>query len=256
MTDLSLAGPWTLHDASGAPTAPCPIPGDVHSALIAAGRIPDPMIGTNEADVQWVAEAEWEIRRALRRPGRGACRQMGGARPRIRRHLRRRDRQRHDGRAASTRASSAIASTSPTCCGRAKTTIALRFRSAASGSAGARGTPALPDPVQRLQQPRRRPQHAPQGAVPRRLGLGAVPDGARRLCRAEAAPVRRRAHRARRSIRQDHHDDGSVTVTAACRARRAAAMAPVPVVFAFDDHGSRGRGDGDARRRRRHRSQR
>ena len=46
-------------------SAPCPIPGDVHSALIAAGRIPDPMIGTNEADVQWVAGVPWEIRRSF-----------------------------------------------------------------------------------------------------------------------------------------------------------------------------------------------
>jgi len=60
---LSLAGTWTLHDAAGVQIGPCPIPGDIHSALIAAGRIADPMIGRNEAAVQWVAEATWEIRR-------------------------------------------------------------------------------------------------------------------------------------------------------------------------------------------------
>ena len=65
MTDISLAGAWTLYDADGAAIAPCPIPGDIHSALIAAGRIPDPMIGTNEAAIQWVHEADWEIRRAF-----------------------------------------------------------------------------------------------------------------------------------------------------------------------------------------------
>jgi beta-mannosidase len=66
MTDLSLAGPWTLFDTAGAEIGPCPIPGDIHTALIAAGRIPDPMLGTNEAEVQWVAEVPWEIRRSFR----------------------------------------------------------------------------------------------------------------------------------------------------------------------------------------------
>jgi len=60
---ISLAGPWMLHDAAGIQIGPCPIPGDVHSALIAAGRIADPMIGRNEAEVQWVGEATWELRR-------------------------------------------------------------------------------------------------------------------------------------------------------------------------------------------------
>ena len=66
---ISLAGHWMLHDAAGVLIGPCPIPGDVHSALIAAGRIPDPMIGRNEADVQWVGEATWEIRRRFRLDG-------------------------------------------------------------------------------------------------------------------------------------------------------------------------------------------
>jgi len=65
MTAISLAGAWTLRDAAGIVVGPCPIPGDIHSALFAAGRIPDPMIGTNEAEVQWVAEVEWEISRTF-----------------------------------------------------------------------------------------------------------------------------------------------------------------------------------------------
>jgi beta-mannosidase len=60
---ISLAGPWVLHSALGEAIGPCPIPGDVHSALVAAGRIPDPLIRRNEADIQWVGDAEWEIRR-------------------------------------------------------------------------------------------------------------------------------------------------------------------------------------------------
>jgi len=68
MTNISLGGVWTLRDASGADVAPCPVPGDVHSALIAAGRIPDPMIGLNETEVQWVGDAAWEIRRTITIP--------------------------------------------------------------------------------------------------------------------------------------------------------------------------------------------
>ena len=63
MSKFSLAGPWQLSDAQGATLGPCPIPGDVHSALMALGRIPSPYTGMNEADMQWVGEASWEIAR-------------------------------------------------------------------------------------------------------------------------------------------------------------------------------------------------
>ena len=66
MTGISLAGEWRLYDAAGIEVAPCAIPGDIHSALIAAGRIPDPMIGLNETECQWVGEATWEIRRSVK----------------------------------------------------------------------------------------------------------------------------------------------------------------------------------------------
>ncbi len=62
---LSLAGDWTLADAEGAVLGGCAIPGDIHSALIAEGRIPDPMIGRNEAAVQWVGESAFSISRSF-----------------------------------------------------------------------------------------------------------------------------------------------------------------------------------------------
>ncbi|MEQ8701487.1 MAG: glycoside hydrolase family 2 protein [Bauldia litoralis] len=68
MTEILLGGDWALHDATGRPVADCPIPGDIHSALIDAGQIPDPMIGTNENAVQWVGDAVWEIRRTFTVP--------------------------------------------------------------------------------------------------------------------------------------------------------------------------------------------
>ncbi|MBN9059403.1 MAG: glycoside hydrolase family 2 protein, partial [Rhizobiales bacterium] len=63
MSKLSLAGPWQLFNSAGEALSPCPIPGDVHSALVAQGRIPSPYVGTNEAAMQWVGEASWEIAR-------------------------------------------------------------------------------------------------------------------------------------------------------------------------------------------------
>jgi beta-mannosidase len=38
---------------------PACVPGTAHGALLAAGRIPDPFYGRNEADVAWVAERRW-----------------------------------------------------------------------------------------------------------------------------------------------------------------------------------------------------
>ena len=42
---IDLSGAWTLTSAEGDVTAPITLPGDVHSALRAAGLIPDPYAG-------------------------------------------------------------------------------------------------------------------------------------------------------------------------------------------------------------------
>lgn len=44
---------------------PAAVPGTAHGALLAAGRIPDPFYGRNEADVRWVAERRWVWRLAF-----------------------------------------------------------------------------------------------------------------------------------------------------------------------------------------------
>jgi beta-mannosidase len=41
---------------------PASVPGTVYQDLIAQGRIPDPFLGCNEANVQWVAERDWLYR--------------------------------------------------------------------------------------------------------------------------------------------------------------------------------------------------
>src|SRR5581483_2750848 len=70
---MILDGNWRLkqHDPARDPWveattsedwAPARVPGTVHEALIAAGRIPDPFYGLNERDVQWVGERDWLYR--------------------------------------------------------------------------------------------------------------------------------------------------------------------------------------------------
>ncbi|MDR7271693.1 beta-mannosidase [Pelomonas saccharophila] len=44
---------------------PAAVPGTAHGALLAAGRIPDPFYGMNEAEVRWVGERRWAWRLAF-----------------------------------------------------------------------------------------------------------------------------------------------------------------------------------------------
>jgi beta-mannosidase len=60
---LDLAGQWNLKSADGKHSAHMTVPGDVHSALIAAEIIPHPYVGKNEDLVQWVAHDDWVITR-------------------------------------------------------------------------------------------------------------------------------------------------------------------------------------------------
>jgi beta-mannosidase len=47
---------------------PATVPGCVHTDLRAAGRIPDPFFGTNELDLHWIEERDWEYRAAFNVP--------------------------------------------------------------------------------------------------------------------------------------------------------------------------------------------
>jgi beta-mannosidase len=77
MISQLLSAPWKLHDfapgeglAAGAYTAtfddhawiPVPVPGDVHQALIDAGRIEDPFYDRNEPECAWIEDREWWYR--------------------------------------------------------------------------------------------------------------------------------------------------------------------------------------------------
>ena len=65
MRSIDLAGTWRLHRISRKESFPAAVPGDTHSALLAAGRIPDPYTGTNEMDVLWVGREDWAYERGF-----------------------------------------------------------------------------------------------------------------------------------------------------------------------------------------------
>ncbi|MBZ5758225.1 glycoside hydrolase family 2 protein [Rhizobium sp. VS19-DR104.2] len=62
-TTIDLAGAWQLTSPGSDHQAEIQIPGDVHSALQAAGIIVDPYVGRNEEIVQWVAHRDWVLQR-------------------------------------------------------------------------------------------------------------------------------------------------------------------------------------------------
>ena len=65
MKSIDLAGAWRLHRLSTRESFPAVVPGDTPTALLAAGKIPDPYRGTNELDVQWVGREDWAYERSF-----------------------------------------------------------------------------------------------------------------------------------------------------------------------------------------------
>ncbi|MFD7299152.1 glycoside hydrolase family 2 protein [Streptomyces sp. NPDC059897] len=60
---VQLGEDWSLdHDGTGLPAR---VPGCVHTDLLAAGLIPDPLLGTNEQEVEWVGRRSWTYVRPL-----------------------------------------------------------------------------------------------------------------------------------------------------------------------------------------------
>lgn len=62
---IDLSGIWTVTDATGAYSVSAQFPGDIHTALLDAGIIPDPFVGRNEIDVQWVGRRGWNASRTF-----------------------------------------------------------------------------------------------------------------------------------------------------------------------------------------------
>ena len=62
-SELSLGGAFTLTSTRTKVGIPITLPGDVHTALLAAGEIPDPYFGKNEEAVKWVYRTPWQVER-------------------------------------------------------------------------------------------------------------------------------------------------------------------------------------------------
>lgn len=62
---IDLSGTWTITDAAGEYSVSVQFPGDIHTALLEAGIIPDPFVGRNEIDVQWVGRRGWNASRTF-----------------------------------------------------------------------------------------------------------------------------------------------------------------------------------------------
>ncbi len=66
MTKINLAGTWTLScDKPDFQAVPAQIPGENCSALIEAELVPDPYVGLQENDLQWVRNYDWTWTRSF-----------------------------------------------------------------------------------------------------------------------------------------------------------------------------------------------
>lgn len=65
MTFLDLNGTWNLAREGDSEAIPALVPGCVHLALKAAGRIPDPYFRDNEDCLQWIGETVWVYTRTF-----------------------------------------------------------------------------------------------------------------------------------------------------------------------------------------------
>ena len=77
MDKLTMQGVWQLSPLKKEAVVPycthflthdhidCTLPGDIHSALLAQGLIPDPYQGCNELDIQWVGQQDWVLSRTF-----------------------------------------------------------------------------------------------------------------------------------------------------------------------------------------------
>ena len=59
MKTIELSGDWMLESKRGESSVPATVPGDNVSALLVAGKIPDPYWADNELQVQWIGRDDW-----------------------------------------------------------------------------------------------------------------------------------------------------------------------------------------------------
>lgn len=63
---LDLQGKWEFREYHGNDWLPAQVPGTVHTDLFAAKLIPDPYMGVNESQLQWIEQLDWEYRKHFR----------------------------------------------------------------------------------------------------------------------------------------------------------------------------------------------
>jgi len=63
MATFDLSGTWKMNEVGQSKSFDAAIPGDNYSALVKAKEIPDPYFGTNENEIQWVKDLDWEFSR-------------------------------------------------------------------------------------------------------------------------------------------------------------------------------------------------
>jgi len=57
---FDLSRGWSFRKSGGKQVFPAEVPGCVHTDLISAGLIPDPFIGTNHLELEWIESESWE----------------------------------------------------------------------------------------------------------------------------------------------------------------------------------------------------
>lgn len=60
VSEISLNTNWQFRKVGDKEWLPATVPGTVHTDLFANKKIPDPFWGTNEKDLQWIENADWE----------------------------------------------------------------------------------------------------------------------------------------------------------------------------------------------------
>lgn len=68
MQTLSLNGEWQFRQQQAAETFPAEVPGCVHTDLLRNGLIPEPFWGSNELQLQWIEETDWDYSTSFRVP--------------------------------------------------------------------------------------------------------------------------------------------------------------------------------------------
>ncbi len=62
VTKERITGRWEFSEEDGSKWFPASVPGCVHTDLMNNHLIPDPFVGTNEADLQWISRKNWTYR--------------------------------------------------------------------------------------------------------------------------------------------------------------------------------------------------